>query len=128
MSNAETVRAIYQAFAERDLTSIRSLMHPEIEWNQMEGFPNGGRHIGAEKVLTDLFGQFRNDWTDWTAKVDRYVESGDTVVALGSYSGTYKHTGKSMRAGFAHLYTIDAGKIVRFVQYTDTLKIAEARV
>jgi ketosteroid isomerase-like protein len=33
-----------------------------------------------------------------------------------------------MRAAFAHVYTLRGGRIVRFEQYADTAKVAEACV
>ena len=42
------------------------------------------------------------------------------VVAFGTYTGTYKATGKSMTAAFAHRWEVVAGKIRGFRQYTDT--------
>jgi ketosteroid isomerase-like protein len=39
--------------------------------------------------------------------------------------GTYKATGKSMRAVFAHLYELKDGKIVRMTQYVDSVPVQE---
>jgi len=56
----------------------------------------------------------------------------DTVVVLGKYSGTYKATGKSFQANFAHVWKVQEGtegkegKAVRFVQYVDTLIVQRA--
>jgi len=49
-----------------------------------------------------------------------FVSEGDTVVALGDYSGTFKATGKSFTAPFAHVWTFRDGKVVSFQQHTDT--------
>ncbi len=48
------------------------------------------------------------------------------MVAFGTYSGTYKATGRSFVAPFAHSWTVRGGKISGFVQYTDTAKVLEA--
>jgi hypothetical protein len=40
-------------------------------------------------------------------------------TATASPPGTYKETGKSMRAAFAHLYEVRGAKIVRMKQYVD---------
>lgn len=122
----ETVREMYRLFAERDNEGIRLLFDPEIEWVQMEGFPRGGRYAGAEAIFDGVFAGFREQWEDWRAVVERYLDVGESVVALGFYEGTYRNTGRSMRAEFAHLIEFKAGRIARFVQYTDTLKVAEA--
>jgi ketosteroid isomerase-like protein len=48
------------------------------------------------------------------------------VIAQGFYHGTYRATGKSFSASFAHIYTLRAGKIVKFVQIVDSAKVLEA--
>jgi hypothetical protein len=57
---------------------------------------------------------------------DDFIDGGDIVVVLGKYSGTYKATGKSFQADFAHVWKIQNGKAMRFVQYTDTLLVHRA--
>ena len=125
-NNMETVREMYRLFAERDDEGIRRLFDPEIEWVQMEGFPGGGRYVGADAILGGAFAGLRQQWEDWRAVVERYLDAGDSVVALGFYEGTYGSTGRSMRAEFAHVVEIKDGRISRFVQYTDTFEVAEA--
>lgn len=44
---------------------------------------------------------------------------GDVVVTLGYYSGTYKATGRSVEAPFAHVWQFVDGKVVSFRTYTD---------
>ena len=36
------------------------------------------------------------------------------------YGGTYKATGKSFKAPFAHVWKFENGKAISFQQYTDT--------
>ena len=126
MGNLEIVQRMYAAFADRDRATILELFHPQIEWVQNEGFPGGGRYVGAEAVLNDVFAKFRAEWSDWRAVVDDWLDAGDTIIALGQYRGTFRATGRSTTAAFAHVYRLGAGRIVRFQQYTDTLKVAEA--
>jgi ketosteroid isomerase-like protein len=38
----------------------------------------------------------------------------DTIVVPGQYSGTYKATGKSFTADFAHVWKIENGKATKF--------------
>jgi len=126
MKNLETVKLLYKAFSERDRDRIFELFDPNIKWIQNEGFPNGGEHIGAKTVLDDVLGKFRIDWESFQADVQEWLNAGDTIIALGEYRGTYKSTGRSMVAAFAHVYDLRDGKIIRFRQYTDTLMIARA--
>ena len=48
------------------------------------------------------------------------------IVALGHLSGTYKATGKSFRAPFAHAWKFRDGRVVSFIEYTDTLPMQQA--
>lgn len=125
-SNLAIIQTLYEAFAARDRDRILEIFDPEIEWIQNEGFPGGGRHVGAEAVLNDVFAKFRVDWEVWQAVVERWLDAGEAIVALGEYRGTHKTTGRSMKAAFAHVYWVRGGRIVRFEQYADTLKVAEA--
>lgn len=126
MNNLEIVQRLYVAFATKDRETILNLFAPDIEWIQNEGFPGGGRHVGAETVLNDVFARFRVDWKSWEASVGEWIDSGEKIIALGEYRGTHQRTGKTMRAAFAHIYRIANGRIIKFQQFTDTLKIAEA--
>ena len=125
MTALETVRRMYAAFAAKDRDEILRLFDPRIVWVQNAGFPGGGAHVGAEAVF-EVFAGFRRNWEGWTAEVAEWLEAGDTVVAIGEYAGTYKATFRPMRAAFAGVYDVRDGRIVRFRQFTDTAKIAEA--
>ena len=126
MTNVEIIQRLYDAFARRDAAAIRQLFHPHIEWNQNAGFPNGGRHVGADTVLNEVFPRFRTEWSEWRVTIDEYLDAGDTIIAIGDYHGTHKGTGKSMAAAFAHLYDVKDGRITRFRQFTDTAMVRRA--
>ena len=66
------------------------------------------------------------EWDGFAAVPEEFVDGGDTIVALGKYSGTYKVTGKSFEANFAHVWKVQDGKAIRFVQYVDTLLVHRA--
>lgn len=48
------------------------------------------------------------------------------MVAFGFYSGTSKGTGRKFSAEWSHAFTIKAGKISRFREYTDTANLLAA--
>lgn len=125
-ANLSLVQSLYTAFASRDRERILSILRPDIEWIQNDGFPGGGVHKGAVHVLDDVLSQFRRDWDNWRARVTEWHESGDTIIAIGVYEGTNKATGKQLTAAFAHVYEVKANQIVRFRQFTDTAKVIDA--
>jgi ketosteroid isomerase-like protein len=127
-SNLQIVQDLYEAFGAQDRDQILAIFDPEIEWIQNEGFPGGGRYVGAETVLNEVFARLGRDWKAWQADVGRWLVAGESIVALGAYQGTHRTTGRSMTAAFAHVYWLCDGRVVRFEQYADTAKVAEACV
>lgn len=125
-SNLQIVQQLYTAFATKDREALLHILSPDIEWNQNEGFPGGGRHVGATTVLDNVFAKFRVEWETWEAPVREWLDAGDTIVAIGEYRGKHKGTGKTMQAAFAHIYRVTSGRITKFQQFTDTAMIAEA--
>jgi ketosteroid isomerase-like protein len=125
-NNLEIVQSLYQAFAEQDREQILAIFDPGIEWLQNEGFPGGGRFVGAEAVMDGVFGRLGREWEGWGAEVYRWLDAGESIVALGEYHGTNRATGRAMTAAFAHVLWVREGRVVRFEQYADTAKIVAA--
>jgi uncharacterized protein len=126
MSNFDAVRGVYQAFAEGDVPSVLGFLSPDLEWTEAEGFPYGGTYRGPDAVLDGVFMRLATEWDGFAAVPHEFIDGGDTVVALGRYSGTYKATGKGFEAEFAHVWKIRDGKAVRFIQYVDSLLVHRA--
>ena len=99
-----------------------------MEWTEAEGFPYAGTYVGVEALMAGVFRRLATEWIGYRAGVHTYIADGDRVAAFGIYSGTYKATGKSMTATFAHLYEVKDGKIVRMTQYVDTAMVQKALV
>jgi uncharacterized protein len=60
------------------------------------------------------------NWEGFAVSPKEVLDAGETVVAHGYYSGTYKKNGEALRAQFAHFFTVRDGKVAKFQQYTDT--------
>jgi len=126
MNNVELIKSLYQSFAAGDVPAVLQSFGENIEWTEAEGFPYGGTYRGGDAILENVFMKLATEWDGYTVAPDEFLDTGECVVALGHYSGSYKATGKSMRVPFAHVWTLDGGKVKKFVQYTDTLKVSEA--
>lgn len=124
--NREVIQSLYDAFARGDVPAVLALMDAQIEWSEAEGFPYAGTYRGPEAVLNGVLMKLGTEWVGYQAVPYELVDGGDTIVTLGDYSGTYKTTGKSFRAPFAHVWKLRDGKITRFVQYTDTVLVQQA--
>lgn len=126
MSNIDSIKQVYQAFAEGDVPTVLGALSPEIDWTEAEGFPYAGTYHGPRAVLEGVFMRLGSEWNGFAAIPDEFIDGGDTVVVLGKYSGTYKKTGKSFQANFAHVWKMQDGKAIRFIQYVDTLLVHRA--
>jgi ketosteroid isomerase-like protein len=125
-TNADIVNDHYQASARGDIAGMMADIDTGVRWTEMGGFPYAGTWIGPEQVVERVFTRLTAEWTDFHFTLERLIESGASVVAVGTYAGTYKQTGKSMRARVAHVWRLQHGKVISFEQFADTLLVARA--
>jgi ketosteroid isomerase-like protein len=126
MKTVDVIRNVYGALARGDVPAVLAALDPAIRWTEAEGFPYGGTYIGPDAVLEGVLTRLGTEWDGFQAIPDEFIDGGDAIVALGFYRGTYRATGRSMRAAFAHVWHVRDNKAVKFVQYVDTRKVAEA--
>lgn len=119
-SNVETVKGMYKSFAEGDIDAVTATWGATIELREPEGIVGGGTLHGKDEILENLFAGLADDWTDISIIPQRFVDGGDTVVALTKWSGTYIATEKSVEFRGAHVFDFNDGKIVRWTSYGDT--------
>ena len=124
----ETVGGMYRAFAKGDIPTILAALDPQVEWWEAENFiyDDGNPYTGPDAVLTGVFMRIVADWENFVVSPTEVLDAGDITIGYGYYSGTYKKTGASVRAQFAHFFTFRDGKIVKFQQYTDTAQFKQA--
>lgn len=120
-NNLDIIRSLYKAFAVGDIPAVLAVFSPDMHWIEAEGGPYGGVFIGPDAVLENVFMKLGGEWDGFAAVPSEFVADGSTVVALGEYSGSYKATGKSFKAPFAHVWKFEDGRVVSFYQYTDTV-------
>jgi uncharacterized protein len=130
LATTNTVRVVnrfYDALAAGDVPGVLGLLDAQVQWTEAERFPYySGTWVGPQAVLDNLLKRLVSDWSGFSATADDFMVEGDRVVSFGRYSGTYRVTGKSMTAPFAHLWTVRDGKLASFLMYTDTAKVLEA--
>ncbi len=123
----DVVRRFYEALGRGDVAAVLGLLAPTLDWTEAERFPYyGGTWHTPEAIVHGLLAPLERDWEHFSARPESYVSEGERVVSLGTYRGKYRKTGRSMVAPFAHVWTVREGKVVGFVQHTDTAKVLEA--
>ncbi len=116
----------YAASARHDLDGMLADLAADAQWVEMETSAYAGTHVGREQIVAKVFAPIGADWEGFAFTLERLIDGGDTVVALGYYSGTFKATGKPMRARVAHVWEVEGGRIRRFEQFADTLALERA--
>ena len=119
-SNVELVRTAYTTFWNDEYDAFFALFADDFEWIDSEGFPYGGEYRGREEVMEGVFSQIQADWERLTDELERLIDGGDTIVAVGKYEGTHGTTETRVSVPLVHIFDIEDGEIQRFQQFTDT--------
>ena len=126
--NVKIVEGAYQAFQRNDMDALIATMIPDIDWEltgREADFPTFGPRRGSEAVR----GFFRSvaEHLEFHAFEPReFYDCGDKVFVLGRYDMTIKKTGRRAGSEWVHVFTLKDGKVVRFREFTDTARFAEA--
>ena len=125
-SGIHVVQELYRVALAGQEETITQLVIPDMVWEILESFPHGGIYTGIPAIFGQFLPKLQADFHDWHAQPDELIDAGDTIVALGHYSGTLKTTGVHIVAPFCHIWTLKNGKIARLRQFADTAKFAPA--
>lgn len=127
MTNLEIVKSTYEGkTSEENGKNLAKYVADNISWTEAKGFPYAGTYIGLEEVTKNVFSRLGSEWIDYKFTPEDYVASDDKVVAYGTYSGTYKITGKPFSARVAHIWKLKDRKIISFEQFVDSQTVNDA--
>ena len=125
-TNHDIVKEHYAASARQDFAGMFANVSDTVEWTEMAGFPCAGTWIGRQAVIDNVFKVLGSAWDNYRFDLEQLVDGGDVIVGIGTYSGSYRATGKPMQARVAHVWRLASGKVVKFEQFADTLLVADA--
>jgi len=121
------VRRFCDPLGREDVPAVLSLLDAQVESTEAERFPYySGTWRSPQAILDNVLKPLAADWVGFSAKAHEFIAGGDRVVALGTYSGTFKKTGRSFSAAFAHVWTVRGERLASFNMHTDTAKVLEA--
>lgn len=124
--NVDIVREGYEAFNEGDIDTVLERFDENIEWIEPERSRYGGTYHGPDAVVENVFEPTLSDVDDLQVEPDRFIDGGETVVALGHFRGTVAESGEDVEIPFAHAIDLADGRFVRFQNYTDTAQFERA--
>lgn len=123
----DVVRRHYEASARGDLGGMMAAITPRTQWTEMAGFPCAGTYVGADAIIENVFKRIGEEWEGFRFDLEKLIDGGANVVAVGAYAGTCRASGKPMRVRTVHLWQVEDGSIRFFEQFTDTLLVERAR-
>lgn len=127
MTNLEIVKSTYEGkTSEENGKNLAKYVADDISWTEAKGFPYAGTYIGLAEVTKNVFSRLGSEWIDYKFTPEDYVGSEDKIVAYGTYTGTYKITGKPFKARVAHVWKLKDGKIISFEQFVDSQPVNDA--
>lgn len=127
MTNLEIIKSTYEGkTSEENGKNLAKYVAEDISWTEAKGFPYTGTYIGLESVTKNVFSRLGGEWINYKFTPEDYVASDDKVVAYGTYTGTYKITGKYFEARVAHIWKLKEGKIIKFEQFVDSQPVNNA--
>jgi ketosteroid isomerase-like protein len=120
---SELLQAFYAALRRGDRAAVAGALAPDFEATFTAGLPHGigGVHRGEDAID-------RGWWTigrhfDLEATPEEWIAGdGGRTVVLGTYRGHARATGTAVEAAFAHVWTIQDGRLRRLVQITDSAR------
>ena len=118
--DVQTIREGYEAFNRKDIPGVLERFDPEIDWNE----PGGGRapagaFRGAQAVAEKVFSLVPQNFDQFAADPEQFIDAGEHVVVVGRFSGRAKGGGGSLDAPFVHVWKMRNGKVARFDHYVE---------
>jgi ketosteroid isomerase-like protein len=116
-SNAEILRAGYEAFAAGDVPAVLAIFSKDITWNVPGRSPIAGDYTGHDEVVG--FFQMLGERSDGTFHLDVHdiLDNGDaTVVVLVTEKG--ERNGTQLSSPDAHVWHMQDGKATSFQAYS----------
>lgn len=115
--NVEVVRQVYDAFKRREIAEVLSLFAPDIVITQSTEIPWGGKFQGRD-AARECFIRLTQAINS-TLTIERFVDAGDCVVAIGRTQGTVNSSGNRYDVPIAHVWEIQEGLVVSAQFYID---------
>jgi ketosteroid isomerase-like protein len=111
--NVETVRTVLGARNRDEQERILDLLDPEIVFDATRGEVNLKTYVGMEGMRLMLADR-DEVWDEFRTEPRDFVDAGDRVVVIGDWVVRGKGSGVEVRQPTAHVFTVDAGRVLRW--------------
>ncbi|MEK6252721.1 MAG: nuclear transport factor 2 family protein [Actinomycetota bacterium] len=123
--NVETVRKMYEALNRDDVDGFLQLCAPGFEVRDLPELPGSSVAVGHEAVRA-WWDQLFDPFEDLRFDAEEFIDAGDRVVVLNHATARGRGSGAKVEMHFASVWTLNDGKAVRFISYSDHAEALEA--
>lgn len=116
--NLETMRRIYDAYANRDVEGLLAPLSDDFQITQSDRLPWGGTYKGRDGMME--FIKQISSHVDSVVDVEEMIEAGDHVIMIGRSRGTIKATGQPYEVRLVDICQLRDGQVLRIDIYLDT--------
>jgi ketosteroid isomerase-like protein len=126
--NVDLIRRLYEAFGKGDINTIIDHLASQFVWrfDAPSSVPFAGDFKTPDEVRRGFFGSLAETQKDQAVKPEEFIARDDNVVVIGRYSAVVTATNKRIDVPLVHVFTIQNGKVTRYLNFTDSATIAEA--
>jgi ketosteroid isomerase-like protein len=111
--NVEIVRRSNAAFNRRDRNTAVAVLHPDVEWRDLQHDPDTPECIHGRSALLALWDRWEEVFDDFTAEIEEYIDAGDFVVTVTRWRATGKGSALMIDQHGVEVYEFADGRIVR---------------
>ena len=126
--NVEIVKQSFVAFQRGDMQTVLNLCADDIEFRHPMStaiWPWAGQHRGRAQLAALAAGFWEVEEFE-QFEPQEFIAQGDTVVAIGVYSGVAKANGQRARSDWAMVFNLRDGKVARFREFCDCAALVRA--
>ena len=126
-ANLEIVQGIFASFGTGDIPAVVAALSEDIEWvvSGPRGIPFAGARRGKPAVLA-FFSVLGQTVGIQQFEPQEFIVQGDQVVVIGLERLRVKATGRIAENRWVMVFTLQAGRVVRYREFDDTAALAAA--
>lgn len=126
-ANSDLILKMYDAFSKGDIQTILDSVSTDVEWTTPgpEIVPYCRTYRGPREVA-DFFKELAATQRNQKLTTDEVIAQGNKVVTVGRYSADVAATGKHFDTIICHVFTVENGRVTRFLDMADSAMVADA--